>query len=160
MKWAFIATLALALAFGTAVAKEASVWKTFQGNSYRYTEQYAPSWDSRGDEKADLMLQRFDITYSRKSGWEFYVTTRLVSPIDPIRIQINVDGKIFLFEGASAFGKQSWRAEKEFLDAVKNTEQPILVEEVYTAESGFKYNAVINSDGLAAALKWVGELPH
>ena len=155
---AALIVFALALAAPVA-AQDFGEWKIFHGDNYRYAVQYARSWDSRGDEKADLRLQRFDLTYSRKSGWKFYVTTRLVSPVDPIRIQINIDGKIFLFEGASAFGKQSWRAEKEFLDAMKNTKHPIMVEEVYTAESGFKYNAVINPDGLATALKWVGDLP-
>lgn len=139
-------------------AQDLGEWKIFKGDNYRYAEQYAPSWDSRGDEKSDLRLQRFDITYSRKSGWKIFITTRLIPSVDPVRIRVTIDGRNFFFEGASAFGKQSWKADEEFLGAMKRTEQPILVEEIYTGGSGFKYNAIINPDGLAAALKWVGEL--
>ena len=42
------------------------------------------------------------------------------------------------------------------MDAVKKTKQPILVEETYGSD--YKYSAVISPQGLADALKWVGDL--
>ena len=66
-------------------------------------------------------------TYSPKHGWEFYVTLRLVPVIDPVRIRVSVNGKDFVFKGTSVFGKMSWKVEHEFLSALKETKQPILV---------------------------------
>lgn len=128
------------------------------GETYRYVEHYAKSRDARDSvpHDFDVSWQRFDFTYSRKRGWQFYVTLHLVPVNDPVRVTLSVDNKSFLFAGTSAFGKMDWEASPEFLDAVRKTNQPILVEEVYGTD--FKYSAEISSTGLAAALKWASDL--
>ena len=154
----FFAALLLANTISVSDAKDFEKWNRYGGDGYRFVEYFAKSRDA-GDGVApnfNLSWQRYDFTFSRKRGWQFYVTLRLVPVINPVRVRVSVNGKDFVFEGTSVFAKASWKVEQEFLDAVKKTKQPIQVEETYG--SGYKYSAVISSKGLADALNWVGDL--
>ncbi|MDB4173141.1 hypothetical protein N9748_00820 [bacterium] len=152
------AVLFLASAASASDAKDFEKWNRHSGEGYRYVEYFAKSKDTRDGVAPDFDLgwQRFDFTFSRKHGWQFYVTLRLVPTKNPVRVRMSINGKDFVFEGTSAFNKMSWRVDKQFLDAVMKADQPIQVEETYS--SNFKYSAVISPQGLADALKWVGDL--
>lgn len=153
-KQLFLASFVLLSLTSMSAAKDFGAWEGFKGENYRYAEHYGKT--SSG---GTPMIQRFDFTYSRKHGWQFYVTTHLVPAVDPLRLLVNVGGKEFVFETVSPFGKQSWPADEAFLAAVKNSNEPIFVEEIYTGVDGLRYNAVINTEGLADALQWVGDVP-
>jgi len=154
----FFAVLLLVNSPPVSAATDFEKWNRHSGAGYRYVEYFAKSKDTRDGVAPNFNLswQRYDFTFSRKHGWQFYVTLRLVPVKNPVRVRVSVNGKDFVFEGTSVFGKMSWEVEQEFLDAVKETKQPILVEETYGSD--YKYSAVISPQGLADALKWVGDL--
>ena len=154
----FFAVLLLANSSPGTAATDFNKWKRHGGEGYRYVEYFAKSKDARDGVAPDFNLswQRYDFTFSRKHGWQFYVTLRLVPVKNPVRVRVSINGEDFVFEGTSIFGKTSWKVGQEFLDAVKKTKQPILVEETYGSD--YKYSAVISPHGLADALIWVGDL--
>jgi hypothetical protein len=156
----FFAVLLLVNSPPVSAATDFEKWNRHSGDGYRYVEYFAKSKDARDGVAPNFNLswQRYDFTFSRKHGWQFYVTLRLVPVKNPVRVRVSVNGKDFVFEGTSVFGKMSWEVEQEFLDAIKKTKQPILVEETYAGTGDFKYNAAISSKGLADALKWAGDL--
>lgn len=157
-KSTFFATLLLANTTSVSNAKDSEKWNRHGGEGYRYVEYFAKSKDARDGVAPNFNLswQRYDFTFSRKHGWQFYVTLRLVPVKNPVRVRVSVNGEDFIFEGTSVFGKMSWKVEQEFLDAVMKTDEPIKVEEKYGSD--FKYSAVISPQGLAEALDWVGDL--
>ena len=142
--------IACVLSFWLVLPVSADTWERYHGTSnggkYRYVEQYAPTNDN--------MVQRIDFTYSKKTGWELYVTTRFIAD----EVTLIVDGKKFVFHGQPGFHKMSFPVSQELLEAVRKTSQPIIVSERYNFLPEARFTAKVNPSGLMEALRWAEQV--
>ncbi|EJA7356673.1 hypothetical protein ACVD1N_21925 [Vibrio parahaemolyticus] len=104
----------------SANARQFGNWTVKSGKNYLVAEQISQCTQG--------FKQRVDFTYSIHKGWQFTFTTRFIAD----SVSILIDGKRFDFEGEKSFHKMSWPVERELVDLVANTIQPILIIEQYT----------------------------
>lgn len=155
--------LLLILFISYSQAAEKTNWRLIEGgdasNSYRYAEQYGIHKDLLTE--SEDRFQRLDFTFSKRKGWQLYVTGNLVGDSND-EIILHIDDYSIRFENGGSFNKQAFALDPLIIDRLKNASS-LSVEEIYYPDNSketpwFHYKSYFKTDGLKDALNWVSNL--